>query len=241
MDVDGPSTANNGEKTMIGIWMSIACNTTQQQGWIATKETQGPTVLYDPTALPLPEIPLPNDQATRLDPSSPTGRRVNISEEAPTEYERRVRRTFNTLDGFGAYAPIMVSFEAPLDVQDLYDRHSNHDFRDDAVFLLNVDPHCSRFGEEVTIDIQSGKNPISLYKFGSNIPDDQAPDGYRISEKGNLFFPFDDRYNAHNILFEERYEDQNENGVLDEGEDIDGDGILDVPNFIDPSACLNTE
>ena len=221
--------------------MSIACNTPQQQGWIPTRATQGPTVLYDPTALPLPEIPLPNNQATRLDPNSPTGRRVNISEEAPTEYERRVRRTFNTLDGFGTYAPIMVSFDAPLDVQDLYDRHSNHDFRDDAVFLLNVDKNCSRFGEEVTIDIQSGKNPISLYKFGSNIPDEQAPDGYRINEKGNLFFPFDDRYNAHNILFEERYEDQNGNGVLDEGEDIDGDGILDVPNFIDPTACLNTE
>ena len=226
---------------MIGIWIGIACHTQQQEGWISSTATQGPMVRYDPTAVPLPEIPLPNDQATRLDPTSPTGRRVNISEEAPTEYERRVRRTFNTLDGFGTFAPIMVSFDAPLDVQDLYNRHSNHDFRDDAVFLLNVDPDCSRFGEEVTIDIQSGKNPITLYNFGANIPDNEAPNGYRIKENGNLFFPFDSRYDAHNILFEERYEDQNNNGILDEGEDIDSDGILDIPNFINPRACLQTE
>ena len=34
----------------------------------------GPTIIFDLDARPLPEIPFPNDLATRLDPSSPTGR-----------------------------------------------------------------------------------------------------------------------------------------------------------------------
>ena len=222
-------------------WLLIACDNQPPQGWIATTNTNGPTVLYDVTAEPLPEIPLPNNQATRLDPSSPTGRRLNISENAPTEYERKVRRSFNQLDGFGTFAPITVAFDAMLDVQSIYDLHSNNDFRDDAFFLLNVDPNCSRYGEEVTIDIQSGKNPITLYKFGKRVPDAEAPDGYQINESGNLFFPFDSRFDNHNILFEERSEDQNNNGILDDGEDEDRDGILDVPNFIDPTACDDLE
>ena len=148
------------------LWIFFACNNEPPEGWLASEKTGGPTVKYDFTATPLPEIPLPNDQATRLDPTSPTGRRLNISEDAPTEYERRTRRSFNQLDGFGTFAPIMVSFDAGLDVGDLYTRHSDTDFRNDAVFLLNVDPDCKRFGEEVFIDIQSGRNPISLYKFG---------------------------------------------------------------------------
>ena len=222
---------------MIGILFFWGCDNLPPQGWVPTEETGGPVVLYDVTALPLPEIPLPNNQATRLDPTSPTGRRVNISTEAPTAYERRVRTVFNTLDGFGTFAPIMVSFDAPLDVADIYARHSNKDFRDDAFFLLNVDPDCSRFGEEVFIDVNSGRNPLSLYKFGERIADPDAPDGEFWKEKGNLFFPFDSRFDQHNILFEERHEDKNQNGILDPGEDLDFDGVLDVPNFIDPNAC----
>ena len=107
---------------MIFLFSIFACNNETPTGWIAAEQTDGPAVLYDLNAKPLPEIPLPNDQATRLDPSSPTGRRLNISEDAPTEYERRTRRTFNQLDGFGTFAPIMVSFDQPLDVADLAER-----------------------------------------------------------------------------------------------------------------------
>jgi len=47
---------------------------------------------------PLPEIPLPIDLATRHDPSSPTGLRINASMLAPTQMERTVRRLIDTLD-----------------------------------------------------------------------------------------------------------------------------------------------
>ena len=45
------------------------------------------TVKMDFLHRPLPEIPLPNDLATRFDESSPTGRRLNASMMAPTELE----------------------------------------------------------------------------------------------------------------------------------------------------------
>ena len=84
---------------MMLFWI-LACDHAQPEGWMVSEQTGGPTVQYDLTAEPLPEIPLPNNQATRLDPTTATGRRLNISEDAPTEYERRTRRTFNELDGF---------------------------------------------------------------------------------------------------------------------------------------------
>ena len=135
--------------------LALGCSTaldpsgTEQFGLGKNQDGQGPKVVFDVLALPLPEVPLPNDVAPRLDPTSPTGRRLNISPEAPTEYERRARREFNRFDGFGTYGPIMVSFEAPLDLSVLKDRHQNTDFRDDALFLLNVSPTCDRYGEEV--------------------------------------------------------------------------------------------
>ena len=217
---------------MMLVWL-FACGGSQPEGWLPSEQTGGPTVQYDLTAEPLPEIPLPNDQATRLDPTTATGRRLNISEDAPTEYERRTRRTFNQLDGFGTFSPIMVSFDAPLNIGDLYERHADTDFRNDAVFLLNVDEECKRYGEEVYLDFHSGRNPITLYKFGERRADPEAPNGEYFDDGGNLFFKFDSRFDAHNILFEERLEDVNGNGILDEGEDLDLDGRLDVPNFVD--------
>ena len=139
----------------------IGCETTLdpagevQYGLGKTPNGLGPKVVYDPLAMPLPEIPLPNDVATRLDPSSATGRRLNISTQAPTEYERSAREQFNLFDGFGTYAPITVSFDEPLDLENIVSRHKNHDFRDDAFFLLNLSPECKRYGEEVLIDVQS--------------------------------------------------------------------------------------
>jgi hypothetical protein len=205
-----------------------------------TVRAGGPRVVWDILAEPLPEIPLPNDAATRLDPTSPTGRRLNISiAAAHTHYEQEVRGRFNELDGFGTYAPIFVSFDAPLNVADLAARHgSNDDFRDDAVFLLNVDTNCARFGEEVALDIGRRRFPVSLYGHTSRIPDPEAPSGYRVNEDDNYVFEFDPYGEYNNIMFEETYEDANDNGVLDEGEDRDMDGVLDVPNFIDTRACL---
>ena len=198
----------------------------------------GPKVVYDPLAKPLPEVPLPNDVATRLDPSSATGRRLNISTRAPTEYERAARRQFNLFDGFGTYAPITVSFDMPLDIENILSRHKNNDFRDDAFFLLNLSPECKRYGEEVLIDVQSGRFPVIHYGRERLKWDPQAPDGYRFSG-GNPLFDFDP-WGAQRNVFSQENEDVNENGQLEAHEDLDGDGILDVANLLDPKACSQT-
>lgn len=44
----------------------------------------GPRITWDLGHQPLPEVPLPNDIATRADPNSPTGLRINASLVAPT-------------------------------------------------------------------------------------------------------------------------------------------------------------
>ncbi|HRI72330.1 MAG TPA: hypothetical protein PK156_49185, partial [Polyangium sp.] len=216
----------------------ISCGGERAGGLANTERKGGPRVVYDIDATPLPEIPLPNDAAMRLDPTSPTGRRLNVGISATTELEREVRQKFNRLDGFGTFAPLTVRFSAPIDVADLHRRHNaNDDFRDDAVFLLNVDKRCQRYGEEVALDVGRGRFPIVLYSHSRRISDPLAPQGYRIDEGGNTLFDNDPRGDYNNLVFEERNEDQNGNGRLDAGEDLDHDGTLDQANFIDPSAC----
>jgi|GEM_PF-273716 len=212
-----------------------------------TPEGSGPRVVYDFLDKPLPNIPLPNDDATRYDERSPTKRRVNVSFRASTKLEQRAREAFNQLDGFGTFAPITVSFEEDLDVQDLHDRHNLHDpdngryrddMRDDAVYLLNVDPSCKRFGEEVALDIGRGRFPVTTFKHLKSSPDELAPDGLTYNFDDLFHFSaFDPHAIANNVLFEEWNEDVNKNGRLDPSEDLDGDGELDVANMINPEAC----
>ncbi|MBN1769994.1 MAG: hypothetical protein JXB32_01940, partial [Deltaproteobacteria bacterium] len=74
------------------------------------QEGNGPVVKWDLFAKPLPEVPLPNDAATRPDPNSPTGRRVNASRIALTEMEVSARTKIDGLDGWGVYSPVSLGF-----------------------------------------------------------------------------------------------------------------------------------
>ena len=87
-------------------------------GWLSAEQTGGPTVVWA-TAVPLRSHSQRSGHTP--DPDSPTGRRLNISEEATTEYERRTAAP-STSWTVGAYAPIIVSFDQPLDVADLFSR-----------------------------------------------------------------------------------------------------------------------
>ncbi|HBQ13900.1 MAG TPA: hypothetical protein DEF51_23125, partial [Myxococcales bacterium] len=85
--------------------------------------------------------PLPNDVATWPDPDSPTGRRINASLVAPSSMERRLRQEFDRLDGWGTFAPISVSFESPIDTDQLIrvqggTRFSADDFQRHAIYLI---------------------------------------------------------------------------------------------------------
>ncbi|MBM4361081.1 MAG: hypothetical protein FJ104_00250 [Deltaproteobacteria bacterium] len=223
----------------LGLVSLSGCNPSGEEprGLGRTRPGGGPAVVWDVTHLPLPEVPLPNDQATRLDPGSPTGRRVNVSLGAVTRYESRTRALFDGLDGFGAYAPITVGFDAALAIEDLAKRHADDDFRNDAIYLLNVDRSCARFGEEIAIDLGRGRFPITLMSRSVTTPDPEAPGGLLLDESDNKLFRFDPVGESLNVLFPDRAEDLNANGRLDPGEDVNGDGRLDVPNFLDPGAC----
>ena len=81
------------------------------------------TVKMDFLHRPLPEIPLPNDVATRYDPQSPTSRRINASMIAPTRLEREVRTLIDELDGWGVNQQITIPFTGPIDPHSILEGH----------------------------------------------------------------------------------------------------------------------
>ncbi len=177
-------------------------------GWQTAQQGTGPKVRWDLYAKPLPEIPLPNDVATWPDPTSPTGRRVNASLIAPTGFESRQRALIDQLDGFGTYAPITVSFDAPIDTRDLVQRQGGArfgaaDWPNHAIYLVDLET-----GVPVPLDVNGGNFQYAL----------RQTDG---------FWDNDPHAGDSNLLFETVDEDTNQNGVLDPGEDVDHDGVLD--------------
>ena len=189
-----------------------ACLSPQPEG-LAPSQPATTTVTMDFLRKPLPEIPLPNDIATRHDPTSATGRRINASLLAPTRLEQRVRALIDQLDGFSLMMPITVPFSAPLDVQSIIDAHSDphYGLDDDVIYLVDVDRDSPDFGEIQYLDLGNGSYPVIL-------------------EKRDEFWRNDPRSGNLTLIFEEIEEDTNGNGKLDPGEDTDGDGVLDHPN-----------
>jgi pimeloyl-ACP methyl ester carboxylesterase len=196
---------------LLTLCIGVAC-APYPTGIRETPEGTGPAVVIDWDAKPLPEIPLPNDLATRPDPTSLTGLRLNISELAPTEMERKARRKINELIGFGIYAPFTVSFDEALDLDEIKHRHEDDgNFSDDAFFLIDVDPDSPDYLRPVRLDVGHGRFPADL-------------------DQTDRYFPNDPRSDSPALLFETAEEDLNQNGILDPGEDTDNDGVLDHPN-----------
>ncbi|MCB9695210.1 MAG: hypothetical protein H6738_00315 [Alphaproteobacteria bacterium] len=190
------------------------------EGLLRTPEGDGPTVVVDFEAQPLPELPFPNDLATRPDPGSPTGLRVNLPVTTDLDFERKVRLGVNELDGFGIFAPITVRFDAGIDVGELFARQLDDafdpdGFADDAVYLIDVDPDSPEFGQPVFLDFDHGRFPSDSNELGHYLPNDPRRD-------------------EPSLMFETGEEDLDGDGVLDPGEDTDDDGILDHPNVWPP-------
>ncbi len=195
---------------------ATAC--TSAEGLAPTPAGTGPQVVFNLETSPFPEIPFPNDLATRPDPNSPTGRRINVSLLAPSFPERAVRAKIDRQDGFSTMPAITVAFDAPLDIAPFKQiRHDDGDRSDDLVLVMVVDPKSAHFGEAVYLDLGRGYFPITL----------ELPDNY---------FASDPRRQASNLLFETVNEDLNHNGRLDPGEDTNSDGILNQANVFPGSA-----
>ena len=182
------------------------------------------TVKLDFEHRPLPDIPLPNDLATRYDETSPTKRRINASLIAPTSFEVLTRANIDMLDGWGVFAPITVSFTGLIDLKGVMAAHANDNFKleNDLVYLVNITRDSPDFGKPALIDIGAGNFPVTLK--------DRA--GY---------WENDPRGDTLSLFFEEVDEDLNANGKLDDGEDTDLDGILDKPNWLPDHAPTATD
>ena len=177
-----------------------------------TPDGTGPMVLVDWDAEPLPELPFPNDLATRVDRTSPTGLRVNFSLASPTETETEARAKVNEGTGFGVFAPITVRFTARLDLDAIVARHADDGvFLDDAFFVIDVTEGSPTYGRPVDLDVGHGRYPGDLVST-------------------DAYFPNDPRAQSPSLLFETYDEDVNGNGRLDGREDTDWDGVLDRPN-----------
>jgi len=198
---------------LVSLVMMLGCGGELPQGLRATPAGNGPKVVWDLDASPLPELPFPNDLATRADPSSSTGRRLNIPlRGAVTVRERETRALVNRLEGFSTYGAITVAFDAPLDLANIITRHhKNRAFADDTVHLINVDPASPGYGRRIPLDLGQGSFPEALPKL-------------------NTFWSRDPRAKQQSLVFDTTDEDKNGNGVLDPGEDTDWDGYLDRPN-----------
>ena len=196
--------------------LSLAC-APYPEGLRKTPPGNGPEVRVDWDAEPLPDIPYPNDLATTVDATSPTGLRLNVPLAANTHMEEVARIKLNQLTGFGIYSPIAVGFSEPLDLDNLAARHTYDDalgdaqFQDDAVFLIDVTPGSPTYQELIPLDMGQGRYPMD-------------------AARGDRYFPNDTRAEHPSVIFDTVDEDLNGNGKLDWGEDTDNDGVLDKPN-----------
>ena len=197
--------------------LSTAC-APHPEGLRLTPDGTGPTVRIDWDARPLPDVPFPTDLATTVDRHSPTGLRLNVPLSASTELERHAREKLNMLTGFGVYAPIAVPFQAPLDLDLIAQLHRDDpklgdaQFVDDAFFLIDVTPGSPTYLQPAALDVGHGRFPIDVART-------------------DRYFPNDSRSEEPSLVFNTYDEDTNGNGKLDWGEDLDNDGVLDIPNI----------
>ena len=190
-------------------------------GLASTPQGDGPKIVWDLLRQPLPELPFPNDIATRPDSSSPTGLRINASLVASTDLEGVARKRIDQLSGFGVYEPLQVRFDAPIDIHVIYDRHrdyrtsddaSDYEFGNDAVYLIDVTPDSPGYQNAVPLDFGEGNFPVLL----------RTPSQY---------WEHDPKTITKALTLETYDEDWNGNGELEPAEDIDLDGVLDRPNY----------
>ncbi len=170
-----------------------------------TPAGDGPRVIFNPTQ---DRMPYPSDLSTRIDLKSPTGKRLNISQNAATAFESQIRSALLDLDGFATSGVISVSFDAPLSVSEIVGK--GRPFHADPVLIVDL-TEGSTFGERIPLDLGRGAYPLAQPQIGQ-------------------YGSADPRANEENLLFETADEDLNGDGVLQKSEDSDGDGLLDRPN-----------
>jgi len=206
--------------------VAVGCAAPEGSGLALAPQGSGASVVFDIEERPFPNVPLPNDFASRFDATSPTKKRLNASKTASTAWERATRDELARLDGWGTYAPMSLSFTKQLDLGNIARRHVGDDYdqRDDVLYVIDVTPNSPDLCQSVPLDVGNDNFPAVI--------------------EDRDYFPNDPRGDTGNLLFEEVEEDLNRNGALDPGEDTDMDGVLDHPNVRfegDPKVMLHYE
>jgi hypothetical protein len=196
---------------------------TAPEGLRATPPGPGARVVYDVNKRPLPDVPLPSDLATFADPTSRTGRRVNVSMVAPTLFEQSARSGINELEGWGTFMAVWLSFakselgdpKAPaIDLQAVRDRmpKGEFSFEDDPIYVINL-----KTGVPIVLDMGSGSIPVVL----------REPHRYGVNDLADK---------ESNLLFETREEGAGLTQADYRPElDTDFDGVIDHPNTFGPA------
>ena len=183
-----------------------------------TPPGDGPLVVFDTLRRPLPEIPQPNDVATFADPTSRTGLRINVSTVAPTGIEAISRQGFDSLEGWGTFAPITVAFardprtgdlDPALDLQDIAARTRDYDPADDPFYVVDLTT-----GIPVPLDLGKGSFPLPVVnrdKYWQNDP--------RATQDTILFESVEEGAGVPQSAYRPEL-------------DTDFDGVIDHPNVI---------
>ncbi len=151
------SFASGGGISALLALLLVGCFATDApRGLRATPPGDGPVVVWDVSAPGLPRLPLPNDALTWPDPTSPTGRRLDVGFRAGTALEDDLASDLNELCGFSITGPIRVPFDADIDVDNLRARQGRIEtfgaFEDDAIYLVNLEtglPEPLGFGADL--------------------------------------------------------------------------------------------
>ncbi|MEE2757848.1 MAG: hypothetical protein VYA30_14420, partial [Myxococcota bacterium] len=232
-----PRASQHLAGTVLFLFFAAACSSPEPKG-IAKSQPAHVTVKMDFYAKPLPEIPLPNDVATRYDSTSPTKRRINASMVAPTNFEATARELIDNIDGWGVGQPITIPFTGPISVESLIAGHRDIDYdsSNDVIYLVDITAGSPTEGDLIPLDIGEGNYPVTLERsdYWKNDIRDWTLSLYFDEEdedlNGNGRLDPGEDLNGNGAL--DPGEDVNENGILDPPEDTDADGILDRPNYL---------
>ncbi|CAN5538188.1 hypothetical protein BH09MYX1_BH09MYX1_07690 [soil metagenome] len=206
--------------TIACVALATSCTDVAPDGLYATPAGNGPEVVFDVARRPLPEIPVPNDVATFPDPTSRTGRRINVSLVAPTDLERSAREGFSEMEGWGTYAPLSVAFargkdapanEAAIDLERVRQAMQGDQWNtsDDPGYVINLTT-----GVPVLLDMGSGNFPQTIRdrdRYYANDP--------RAAESNTLFETVEEGAGLSQAQYRADL-------------DTDFDGVLDHPNTL---------
>jgi len=188
------------------------------EGAKRTPAGNGPAIVFDTLRRPLPEIPQPNDIATFADPTSRTGRRLNVSLASSTRFETVAREGFDSMEGWGTFAPITVAFahdpataeiDPAIDIDDVAARTRDYDPADDPFYVIDL-----MTGIPVPLDLGKGNFPLALVDRDKYWPNDP-----RQTEDTLMFETFEEGAGIPQSAYRPSL-------------DTDFDGVLDHPNVL---------